>query len=80
MEGQSPPFAALFFLLTFSFAPTMPKEKVANSFLSANDVFVFINSIVGFSLQSGGAKKNLLKRDAEALFRLVGEATRAARP
>ena len=66
--GAAPPFAAFFFLIDFSFAPTSSKEKSANKSSLTNSLFTYINPIATFSLQTGGAKKTLSKRNAEVCF------------
>ena len=48
-------------------------RKVANIFLSSDGGVIFTNSIAGFSLQGGGAKKTLPKRNAEVYFAFCGK-------
>jgi hypothetical protein len=79
--GAEPPIAALFFFDNFFLLRLQcQKKKVAAKFSQTNRLLVNIHSIAGFSLQIGGAKKTLSKRNTEDLFRLVREATRAPRP
>jgi len=90
VEGRRPPFAALFFfgrwrsqcggatrsLAFFLLRLFRQKKKAADKSSLTNSLFVYINSIAVFSLQNGGAKKKLSKRNAEVFFRRLRTATR----